>query len=769
MSPRIPLRLSSDAAPTGSVPASWWKAACGWLSASRGFSIAVLFGGLAACSDISAPEPLAEQLSPSTDAYPAADAAIEVKFRGDLQVRLSDGRLQSLRGRSLDGVARVLGRRQSGAAPLVTVPENRLQRLERTLPTRAGGLQIDLRSWYRVPVSTREEAERLSAALRDLPEVEAAYPAPEPAPPPSATPPFVAQQGYFGSAPSGIDLAYARTLPGGRGQGVTIVDMEYDWYFGHEDLGLDASVLLGGERYPYYGDDHGTAVLGQLVGRDNGYGITGGAPDATLKVVSPIFGGGYNPAQAIMVAAATMQPGDVLLIEQQAWGPDNVYVPVEWWLSVYDAISLATGAGIVVVEAAGNGGVNLDGPEFGGRFDRSQYDSGAIIVGAGSAELDWLNFSSYGSRVDLQGWGGWNVVTTGFGGLYGSSKDDYYTGSFSGTSSAAPIVAVAAALVQSHARAVTGQPLPPAEVTDLLRRTGTAQTGDLTRSIGPLPNLRAALGGTSAPYAALNGPYAGAEGQAISFSSAGSTAPDGITYHWTFGDGTSSTLAHPTKTYADDGSYPIALTVTDASGGSATAATTATIVNLAPTAIFSAPASIYEGSRYKLSLAGTDAGIADQATLKYAFDCGLGAGFTSWSNTVKSFTCPLQPDQREPISVRGRVGDKDGAITEYTGAVAVKNALPTLTFRATTATTFGVAESLGVAFTFGDRGVNDAPWTWTITWGDGASSSGTLHERGTTTAVTHLYSRTGTFSPRIRVTDKDGGARAAKVTVTVVP
>ena len=66
-----------------------------------------------------------------------------------------------------------------------------------------------------------------------------------------------------------------------------------------------------------------------------------------------------------------------------------------------------------------------------------------------------------------------------------------YTRSFSGTSGAGPIVANAIAAVQSYLKA-TGQPrLHSAQMSDLLRRTGTPQTG--TRLVGPLPNLAAAL------------------------------------------------------------------------------------------------------------------------------------------------------------------------------------------------------------------------------------------------------------------------------------
>jgi hypothetical protein len=83
------------------------------------------------------------------------------------------------------------------------------------------------------------------------------------------------------------------------------------------------------------------------------------------------------------------------------------YGPLEWLQSVFDAVSTATAKGIVVVEAAGNGAVDLDQPACGGLFNRSVRNSRAIIVGAGSPfTRERLSFSSYGSRLDVQGWGG---------------------------------------------------------------------------------------------------------------------------------------------------------------------------------------------------------------------------------------------------------------------------------------------------------------------------------------------------------------------------
>ena len=55
----------------------------------------------------------------------------------------------------------------------------------------------------------------------------------------------------------------------------------------------------------------------------------------------------------------------------------------------------------------------------------------------------------------------------------------------------------------------------------------------------------------------------GLEPLTVHFSSAGSRDPDGdpLSYQWTFGDGTTSTEANPTKTYAEKGVYTARLTV----------------------------------------------------------------------------------------------------------------------------------------------------------------------------------------------------------------
>jgi hypothetical protein len=357
--------------------------------------------------------------------------------------------------------------------------------------------------WWRLEVPAGD----VDATLRGLaidPAVEQAFIPPTITLPSAAedscpikTPSFESYQGYLGPAPEGID-APAAWRRGIRGAGVWFADIEGAWNGEHEDLPGDRIKHAGGV---VIGDPHwrahGTAVLGEVVGVDNGKGVVGIAPDVERVFTSSI--GGTSVADAIDAAAEQLRPGDVLLIELQGAGPRGRYLPVEFWDDNFDAISEATKRGVIVIEAAGNGGENLDHRAYGGKLTRRGRDSGAIMVGAGGPprenfrDRERLDFSNFGSRVDVQGWGRM-VATLDYGDLQRcSGVDRHYTNTFSGTSSASPIVAGAAVLVQSASRA-RGRVLAPAEIRDLLRRTGTPQTGDATREpIGPRPDLARAL------------------------------------------------------------------------------------------------------------------------------------------------------------------------------------------------------------------------------------------------------------------------------------
>jgi hypothetical protein len=68
----------------------------------------------------------------------------------------------------------------------------------------------------------------------------------------------------------------------------------------------------------------------------------------------------WDTAQAVVEASRATAPGDVMLLEAQAVAGDQQNMAVETEQAVLDAIGAVTRAGIVVVEAGGSGGHDLD-------------------------------------------------------------------------------------------------------------------------------------------------------------------------------------------------------------------------------------------------------------------------------------------------------------------------------------------------------------------------------------------------------------------------
>ena len=97
----------------------------------------------------------------------------------------------------------------------------------------------------------------------------------------------------------------------------------------------------------------------------------------------------------------------------------------------------------------------------------------------------------------------------------------------------------------------------------------------------PDPIEIAVESGTSAPIAAVDGPYISLEGESVSMSAAGSSDPDGdaLTYQWVFGDGATGTGVAVSHTYVEDGAYTVRLIVTDIRGLSDTVFTTVTVLS----------------------------------------------------------------------------------------------------------------------------------------------------------------------------------------------
>jgi hypothetical protein len=177
-----------------------------------------------------------------------------------------------------------------------------------------------------------------------------------------------------------------------------------------------------------------------------------------------------------------LDAGDAIVLELQSAG-----APVEIVQSRFCAALAATSVGIMVVAAAGNGEHDLDGSSYDSY--RSFGDSGAIIVGAGTPTTahDRWAYSTYGSRVNLQGWGD-NVYTLGC--CIGGTGYGLY---INATSAATPFVAAAAISLQSYVVEQYGCRIGPRQMRRLLIDTGICQGDPQNGHIGPFPEMQAAI------------------------------------------------------------------------------------------------------------------------------------------------------------------------------------------------------------------------------------------------------------------------------------
>jgi hypothetical protein len=442
-----------------------------------------------------------------------------MKFINGALVRpTADGLIASRAGRDLGSVMALADSYGLRFFAGINLPESKLDALVARARLRTGDPQPDLASIVRVDVPSRQcpSVAEIMEGLRGCADVEwvwmldtqytctgdiAPY-----------TPDISFLQTYKDSLPGmGFVAAWEHGLVG---SGVRVSDVEFGWNGDHEDLEeIDLHLEPGQTIHPDVAqlgfDDHGTAVAGMLVAGSNGFGCTGMASAVSIYTYPVLtVEEGERAFEALTAAAADSVSGDVILIEIS---PSASGAPLETELPMWTIIKLATDAGVVVVEGAGNGGKNLDNPAWTNYM--SWGDSGAILVGAGTADNahDKLSFSCFGSRVDVQGWGE-GVFTLGYGDFaaFGGDENQSYSGSFGGTSSASAMVAAAVIALQQRAVDLYLTPLASSEMRDLLISTGVPQgTGG---HIGPFVQVDAALAALHETWADLGYGLSGGAG-----------------------------------------------------------------------------------------------------------------------------------------------------------------------------------------------------------------------------------------------------------------
>lgn len=425
---------------------------------------------------------------------------VMVKFRDFVEVPYEDGAEKAIIEKYGGGAWPELQDRFRGLTLtrlFTALPAKRISELVEKAQQRDDGYKpSNLLTWFTVDCPDGLTADELAKRLLQWEIVEKAYPdspASDPVAPADDT--RWANQGYLDPAPEGIDAEFAWTIAGGDGTGQNVIDLEQGWTLNHEDLNAHGASLLFGTLVNA-SRPHGTSVLGEICAVDNDRGCVGITPElASVNVVSH-SGSLSNVADGIIAAVGNLDFGDALLLEVQTVAPLVFGGPVEIRDDVYEAIRLATAIGIVVVEAAGNGNVNLDtftdasGDQILNPASADFRDSGAIIVGAASSAAPHTKraSSTSGARVNCYAWGqNVDTCTSTSGG-----STTFYTGTFSGTSSASPIITGAALAVQGIADATLGFRLSPTQIRNILSdpATGTPSANPAMDRIGVMPNLR---------------------------------------------------------------------------------------------------------------------------------------------------------------------------------------------------------------------------------------------------------------------------------------
>jgi hypothetical protein len=178
--------------------------------------------------------------------------------------------------------------------------------------------------------------------------------------------------------------------------------------------------------------------------------------------------------------------------------------------------------------------------------------------------------------------------------------------------------------------------------------------------------------------------------------------------------------------------------------------------NVPPTATLVVPTqAVNEGSTFTIQLMNPlDPSKADTGTgFAYSFDCGNGYG-PSVSSPNATCTALDNPG----VTVRGKIADKDGGITEYASSVVIVNVPPSPGPITASTSPVQLNTVISPSALFTDPGVKDTHGVvWS--WGDGSTSTGTVTDVNGSGSVagTHTYTSAGVYTLTVTITDKDGG------------
>ena len=262
--------------------------------------------------------------------------------------------------------------------------------------------------------------------------------------------------GRLQSGGAGTDINVESVWASTKGEGITVAVIDGGFELGHPDL---VDNILADLNHSPAGDfldpreSHGTSVAGLLAARDNGFGMVGVAPRASIYGSNMVrkLGSDGKKDEALVAEAALLHLQQTA-VSSNSWGPPNTGRPnlagAAWHAAVERGLNEGFGGkGTVYVFSAGNGGDDdySSTSEFSSHY-------GVIAVCA-------VNYKDVRSPRSEKGSNLWvcapsNHQRSKLPQIY-TATNGGYTETFGGTSAAAPLVSGVVALMRSANPALT--------------------------------------------------------------------------------------------------------------------------------------------------------------------------------------------------------------------------------------------------------------------------------------------------------------------------